>query len=209
MASLQTQTLNVVFDIGNVVLRWNPLSFYIKFFDGDRKKAVYFLDNICSFDWNIEQDRGRSWEEATQILLDQYPEWEAPIRAYYDRWNELLTGPIEENAILVDELSSQKQPLYAITNFSAHAYHDCEQKYPFLQKFQGVVISSDEQLVKPDRAIFDVFLARYNLSPENCLFIDDTLPNIQTAQELGMETVHYKLGETDLRKELKKYNLPV
>lgn len=203
------ETLNVVFDIGNVLLRWDPPNLYRQLFEGDEEKVAYFLTHICSHEWNLEQDRGRSWEDATELLVSQFPEWENPIRAYYDRWWDMLTGPIDVNGKILEELSDKKHPVYAITNFSAHALRECQAKYPFLNRFEGMIISSDEELVKPDRDIFDVFFARYNLKPENCVFIDDSLPNIETADQLGMKTIHFLLGKTDLRNELKKLGVPV
>jgi len=203
------EPLTVVFDLGNVVLRWDPPSLYRQIFDGDEQKVNHFLTHICSPEWNLEQDRGRSWEEATDILIRDYPEWEKEIRAYYDRWFDMLLGPIEENARIVDELADQRHPIYSITNFSAHALHNCQKKWNFLNRFLGIVISSDERLVKPDPEIFHTFFTRYGQQPENCVFIDDSAANIETAQKLGMKTVHFLLGETDLRQELKKLAVPV
>ncbi|MDR1828862.1 MAG: HAD family phosphatase [Methylobacteriaceae bacterium] len=200
---------NVVFDIGNVVLRWDPPNLYRRVFNGDEEKVDYFLTHICTPEWNTEQDRGRSWKDGTELLVREYPEWEAPIRAYYDHWWDMLTGPIPETAPLVDELADNGIPVYAVTNFTAHAFHDCQKKWAFLNRFLGVVISSDEKLVKPDPAIFQVFLTRYHLAAKDCLFIDDTRPNIDTAAKLGMATIHNVPGETDLRLALRTLGYPV
>lgn len=203
------ELLTVVFDLGNVVLRWDPPNLYRQIFNQDNEKVDYFLTHICSTEWNLEQDRGRSWEEATEVLIRQFPEWEKEIRAYYERWYDMLLGPIEENAHIVDELAARNHPIYSITNFSAHALHDCQKKWDFLNRFLGIVISSDEQLLKPDPAIFNVFFDRYDQKPEQCVFIDDSLVNIESAQELGMKTVHFLLGKTNLRTELQKLGIPL
>ena len=200
---------NVVFDVGNVLLRWDPGIVYRDLFSGDHERVDYFLREICSFHWNHEQDRGRDWNEATNLLLDKFPDWELPIRAYYQRWREMIPGAFEENARVLEALWKQGVPTYAITNFSSHSFRECQERFPFLKLFKGIVVSAEEKLVKPDPDIFELFFSRYDLAPESCVFIDDSAANIATAQRLGMATIHNLPDETDLKAALKVHGITV
>lgn len=180
----------VVFDIGNVLVRWDPRHLYRKVFE-DENQMEWFLREVCTNEWNIEQDRGRSWEEAVALLVERHPEWADQIRAYHERWHETITGVFDDNVALLERLAGSGEPVYAITNFSGDKFREAQERFPFLKRFTGVVVSGDERLVKPDRAIFDLFFSRYGLKPGECIFIDDSRANIETARALGMHTVHY------------------
>jgi len=180
----------VVFDIGNVLLRWDPRHLYRNVF-ADEEQMEWFLREVCTVEWNIEQDRGRPWDEAVAILVERHPEWAAEIRAFHERWHETVIGVFDDNVAVLERLARSGVPVYAITNFSGDKFREAREVYPFLKSFKGVVVSGDERLIKPDRAIFDLFLGRYGLDPAECIFIDDSRANVETARMLGMRTIHY------------------
>lgn len=192
---------NVVFDVGNVLIRWDPTVLYRDLIP-DEEKRHWFMRNVCTAAWNIEQDRGRSWEEAVAILVRDHPEWEREVKAYDERWHETVPGIIEESVAVLAELKAQGDKVYAITNFSREKWAECLIRFPFLASFDGAVVSAHEGLIKPDPAIFQTLLTRYELQPQNCIFVDDSAKNIATAEAVGMQAVHF-VEPIDLRARLR------
>ncbi len=190
----------VVFDVGNVLIRWDPLLVYREMIPDDEKRA-WFMQNVCTAAWNLEQDRGRSWEEAVALLVGSHPEWESQIRAYDERWHEAVPGIIEDSVAVLAELKDRGEKVYAITNFSREKWAECLIRFPFLQSFDGVVVSAHERVIKPDPAIYEILLQRYGLSASDCIFIDDSAKNIEAARGVGMKAVHF-VEPIDLRSEL-------
>lgn len=197
----------VVFDVGNVLLRWDPRNLYRKLFP-DESRMEWFLAEVCSPAWNLEQDRGRTFERAVTELLPRYPEWADAIRAFDARWQEMIPGAIEENVDVLRRLRANRVPVYAITNFSREKYAESRERFGFLAEFDGVVVSAHEGLVKPDPAIYRVFLDRYGLAAADCVFIDDSAANAEGARRVGMHAVHY-VEPMDLAAELRRLGLPV
>lgn len=197
----------VVFDVGNVLLRWDPLHLYRTLIP-DETRLRWFLENVCTAAWNVEQDRGRSWEEAVALLVEKHPEWRSEIEAYDRRWHETLPGVIEDSVAVLRDLKAGGEKVYAITNFSREKWAECLIRFPFLQSFDGVVVSAHERLIKPDPAIYRVLLARYGLKPEDCIFIDDSAHNIAAARGVGMQAVHF-VEPIDLRAELVSRGVPL
>ena len=197
----------VVFDIGNVLLRWDPRHLYRKVF-ADEAQMEWFLREVCTTEWNIEQDRGRSWDEAVALLVERHPDWAAEIRAYHERWPETVVGVFDDNVAVLQRLVDAGVPTYAITNFSGDKFREAQEIYPFLKSFRGVVVSGDERLIKPGRAIFDLFFARFGLDPTECVFIDDSRANIETARSLGMRTIHY-VEPLDVAAALREHGIAV
>ncbi len=195
-------TPTVVFDVGNVLIRWDPLLVYREMIPDDEKRA-WFMRNVCTAAWNIEQDRGRSWEEAVALLVASHPEWESQIRAYDERWHEAVPGTIEDSVAVLEELKARGEKVYAITNFSREKWAECLIRFPFLQSFDGVVVSAHERVIKPDPAIYQILFQRYRLVAGDCIFIDDSAKNIETARAVGMKGVHF-VEPIDLRLELRK-----
>jgi HAD superfamily hydrolase (TIGR01509 family) len=195
----------VVFDIGNVLLRWNPRNLYCKIF-ADPEQVEWFLEHVCDSAWNEAQDAGRSWAEAVSERVTRFPQWEAEIRAYDERWMETLDGEIDENVRLVESLSAARVPLYAITNFSKEKFELARTHHRFFGHFHGIVVSGEVGLIKPDPRIFHLFLDRYGLEAAKCIFIDDSATNIVVADAVGMKTVHYRPG-LDLAARLRGYGL--
>ena len=197
----------VVFDVGNVLLRWDPRNLYRKLFE-DEQRMEWFLANVCTSEWNVEQDRGRDWDEAVALLLERHPEHESPIRAFHERWHETVSGVFEENIALLQRLQEAGVPTYCITNFSSAKFREAQERYPFLTSFDGVIVSGDERLLKPDPAIYRLLLSRYGLAVEDCLFIDDSPANVDGARSVGMQAIHYRDG-MDLPAELRRHGIPV
>ncbi len=198
----------VVFDIGNVLIRWDPRNLYRTLFEGDMARVEWFLANICTDAWNLEQDRGRSFTEAIAERIARFPDWEAHIRAYDERWVETLGGAIAENVALLARLERMGVPLYAITNYSVEKFALTRTLYPFLGTFRGIVVSGTERLVKPDPRIYQVLIDRHALDPADCVFIDDSHANVRGAEGVGMAAIHYSPG-LDLAKALRELGLPL
>lgn len=179
---------------------WDPRYFYRDYFKNETDME-FFLANIATNAWNIEQDRGRSLEKATEKLVKEHPLFEKEIRAYYDNWTTMLKGDIPQNVAVLRQLEGQ-HPLYGLTNWSSETFPYALEHYDFFKVFDGkIVVSGDEKLIKPDPKIFEVLLNRYDIAAEESVFIDDNADNIKTAQDLGFATIHVN-PDTDLAKQL-------
>ena len=190
----------VIFDLGGVLIDWNPEYLYRKIFT-DPEEMRFFLSEICTPDWNEQQDEGRTLNEGTELLVESFPQYESEIRAYYGRWQEMLKGPIAPTVNLLRQLKEEKKvELYALTNWSAETYPIAYQRYAFLHWFKGVLVSGQEKIRKPFPAIFQLMCERYSLKPEESLFIDDNARNVAAAAELGFHTLHFK-GPEKLQKD--------
>ncbi len=184
------QPKTVVFDVGNVLLRWDPMTLYRKVF-GTKSEAEWFLANICTMDWNLEQDRGRTWAEAVALLKQDHPEWAVEIAAYDERWTEMLSGAIEGSVAILLALKDRGDKVYAITNFSAEKWAIAKTMFPFLSLFDGTIVSAHERLLKPGAEIYQCLLSRYSLRASDLLFVDDSLKNVAAAREVGMHAHHF------------------
>lgn len=202
------QPTTVVFDIGNVLLRWDPRHLYRRIF-ADETQMEWFLSHVCTPDWNLEQDRGRDWDEAVALLVKDHPTHESAIRAFHERWPETVSGTFEQNVDLLLRLRKAGVPNYSITNFSGPKFILAQERFPFLAGFDGVVVSGDEKLLKPDHAIYRLLLDRYDLEAEDCVFIDDSKANVEAARGVGMHTIHYAGEQVDLAGELRRHGFPV
>ena len=189
----------IIFDFGGVLLDWNPRYFYRQEF-GDDAAMEAFLAHIGWEEWNIQQDKGRPLAEATELLQHQFPDYHSKIQLFYEQWNKMLKGEISENVAVLQELK-QQYTLYGLTNWSAETFPVALERFSFLKLFDGIVVSGEEKLVKPDEKIFRVMLERYHLDAKSSLFIDDNRNNIDTAKGMGFSTIHVT-GQTDLRHEL-------
>ncbi|AWM88095.1 2-haloalkanoic acid dehalogenase [Microvirga sp. 17 mud 1-3] len=195
----------VVFDVGNVLLRWDPRNLYRTIFD-DESEMEWFLSTVCTGQWNLEQDRGRDWEEAVALLVKDFPHHEASIRAFHDRWEETVSGAIEENVALLGRLREAGVPNYCITNFSAPKFDLSKKRFPFLDGFDGTIVSGDERLLKPEPEIYRLLLDRYGLEAGKCVFIDDSKANVEGARAVGMHAIHF-VEPMDLAAELDRYGI--
>ncbi len=184
----------VIFDLGAVLIDWNPRHLYRKLFD-DEAAMETFLRDICSPAWNVEQDRGRSWREAVDLLTAAHPEYGDLIAAYRDRWDEMLKGPIAGSVAILERLDREGYELHALTNWSAETFPVALERYGFLERFRTILVSGEERLVKPDAAIFELMLERINHPAERCMFIDDSARNIEAAASLGFDAIQFESAE--------------
>lgn len=196
---------NIIFDFGGVLMDWDPRYFFKNYFHDD-EKMEWFLKNIATDEWNAEQDLGRSLREGTEILIKQHPDWEKEIRAYYDNWPIMLRSDIPKNVEILRRLKGKFQ-LFGLTNWSEETFPIALENYDFFELFEGkIVVSGKEKLIKPDKAIFEVLIHRYDLKTEESLFIDDNIKNVETAKSLGFQVVHIQ-PEKDLEDELRTLNV--
>lgn len=182
----------IIFDLGAVLIDWNPRYLYRKILK-DEEEITWFLENICTSEWNDQQDAGRSFEDATTELVAKHPEWEHAIRAWYDRWQETIPGPVHGTVEILQRIKESKQyRLYALTNWSAQTFPWALDNFHFLHWFEGIVVSGVEKSRKPFPEFYKILFDRYNVNPSEALFIDDNIKNIEGAKVVGLKTVHFK-----------------
>lgn len=194
--------MNIIFDLGQVLIAWDPRLLYRKIFDDDAK-VEWFLDNICNSAWNLEQDRGRTFGDAVKHLSAQHPTHAEHIAAYDTRWHETIPGAILGSVDILEALHRKGTALYAITNWNHEKFNETRLRFPFLNLFRDIVVSGDEKLVKPDPAIYELCLKRNKLQAAESLFIDDSLKNVKGAEAVGMKAHHFTTPE-NLKAELKR-----
>lgn len=204
--SSETEIETIIFDLGAVLIDWNPAYLYRKIFR-DEHEMQHFLTEICSPDWNAEQDAGRSWAEATELLVGKYPQYEKEILAYWQRWPEMLNGPIEGTVSLLEAIHRHgRHRLLALTNWSAETWPYAWEQYDFLQLFEGILVSGKEGMKKPDPAIYHLLCERYQVATDTALFIDDSAANIRSAREFGWRAIHFQSPE-QLQSELEQIGI--
>jgi len=196
----------IIFDLGGVLIDWDPKYVYKTIFE-DKREMDWFFQNVCTFEWNEEQDAGRTIAEATAVLVKKHPDHEANIRAYYDRWEEMLGGPIEETVEILRELKRNPElKLYALTNWSAETFPIALNKYEFLHWFDGRVVSGEERIRKPFPELYHRLVNKFSIDPTTAVYLDDNTRNLVPAKNLGMETIHFQSPE-QFRSELSKIGL--
>lgn len=199
--------LAVIFDLGGVLVDWNPRYLYAGLI-ADPGAREAFLGEICTAEWNLSVDGGRPAAEATAELVDRHPRHEALIRAYFERWIEMVQGPLHDTVPILEALAAKGVPLYALTNWSAETFPLVRDAagFGFLGHFRRIFVSGELKMVKPDAAIFKHMLAEIGRRPEECLFIDDNGANIAAAEALGFVTHHFSAAPS-LRAELERHGL--
>jgi 2-haloacid dehalogenase len=198
-------TKAVVFDLGGVLIDWDPRYLYRKLL-ADEAAVEEFLATVCTPEWNAEQDRGRPFAEGVAELVERYPVHAAAITAYHERWTEMLGGDISGTAELLAELRAAGVPLYALTNWSAETFGIARERFEFLSWFDGVLVSGEERMIKPDPAIFRLLLDRFGLDPQATFYVDDGPANVAAASELGFDAVRFT-GPGRLRRDLETRGL--
>ena len=196
----------VVFDLGGVLIDWNPRYLYRKIYNTE-EEVTWFLNNVCTSEWNEQQDAGRSFEEATRELLDKFPDHEAAILAWYGRWQETIGGPLPDTVALLKNIKDNGQhKLYALTNWSAETFPWALDNFSFLHWFEGIVVSGVEKTRKPFPDFYHILLNRYNIHPERTVFIDDNWSNVEGARAVGIHAIHFK-NAVQLADELKELSI--
>jgi 2-haloacid dehalogenase len=191
----------VVFDLGGVLIDWNPRYLYRSLFDGDDAAMERFLAEVCTQEWNVRQDAGRPWAEAIEELTARFPMERERIAAYRERWDEMLGGAMEPTVEILSDLRRAGVRLLALSNWSSDTFAVARPRYPFLGWFEGLVISGDVGVAKPDPAIFRILLDRFGLDPAATVYIDDAAANVAAAAELGMRAIRFE-DATSLRASL-------
>jgi 2-haloacid dehalogenase len=202
MAGINT----IIFDLGGVLIDWNPRYVYRTIFKTE-EEIDWFFENIATHDWNENQDAGYPLDAATEDLIKKHPEWEKEIRAYYGRWEEMLGGPIQETVEIFRQLKQNPNlKTYALTNWSAETFPIALQRFDFLHWFDGRLVSGEEKTRKPFPEFYQRLLHRYHINPAAALFIDDNLRNVKAAEALGITGIHFQNPE-QLRESLRTMNL--
>ena len=198
----------IIFDLGGVLVDWNPEYIYLKEFNGDRIKMRWFFDNICTSSWNEQQDGGKLMKEATKERVKLFPKYKRLIEMFYGRWEEMLKEEISGTVKILRGLKRNNYRLIALTNWSAETFPIAIKKYKFLKLFEGIVVSGEIKMLKPFKEIYDFTLEKYNLDPKECVFIDDRLDNIQGAVRCGINGIQFESPEK-LINELKKLKVEI
>jgi 2-haloacid dehalogenase len=199
----------IIFDLGGVLIDWNPAYVYLDVFDGDQKKMQWFFDEICTMDWNENQDAGYPLAQATADLVKQFPEHENLIRMYYGRWEEMLGDSISGTVEILKKLiDNPNYNVVALTNWSAETFPIALKKFDFLHWFEGIVVSGTEQTRKPFSDIYQTTLDRFKIDPKTAIFIDDNLRNIRGAEALGINGIPFT-NPKQLANSLESYDISV
>ena len=185
----------IIFDYGNVLIEWNPRYVYQDHFPNDPEGMENFLEEIDFMGWNAHQDRGRTFSEGVADLSAQFPQHAHLIQAYQDHWKDSIGRSYTDTIEIMKQLKQKGYPLYGLSNWSAETFPYAREKYDFFELLDDMVISGHVGYVKPEPEIYHVLLKKIKRPAQECLFIDDSLPNIQQAQKMGFETIHFQSPE--------------
>jgi 2-haloacid dehalogenase len=202
-----TEIRHIVFDIGNVILNWDPEIPYRRLIP-DEAERRRFLDEICTLEWNAEQDRGRTWREAEDLLIAEHPGLEPLIRGYFQNHHEMITGQIAGTVAIIEALAEAQQDITALTNYSAETFPRAQATYPILGRFRGITVSGQVRLMKPDLAIYRLHVETFGLDPAATLFFDDSAKNIEGARHAGWNAELFVTPE-QMRDDLARYGVAV
>jgi len=192
---------SIIFDLGAVLIDWNQRYLYRKIFKTE-EEMEWFLANVCTSEWNEEQDGGRTFAEAVEIQTRLFPQFKNEIEAFWLRWPEMMVGSIDGTVEIFKELKKlNRYKFYALTNWSAETFPYALQRFEFFKWFDGIVVSGEEKTRKPFPEFYNRTLNRYQINPAEALFIDDNIKNVEAANLLGINTIHFK-GSELLKTEL-------
>jgi len=194
-----------LFDIGNVLVRWDPRTLYSKIFS-DPAERDRFLAEVCTMPWHIQHDAGVSWDQTVPALIAQYPQYAEAIAAWRDRWSEMFSGAIPQTEAAIEALHARGVPIYALTNMSVETFPATMAMSPATRRFRDVIVSGHERVTKPERRIFEIVCERSGLAPQDFFFVDDSAPNIETARAMGF-FVHNFADPAALRPDLERHGL--
>ncbi len=189
-----------MFDLGGVLIDWDPRHLYRQLFE-DADEMERFLAEVTTAEWNREQDAGRPWADAIALLVAEHPDQRELIEAFHARWPEMLAGAIDETVGVLADVRAAGIPVFALSNWSAETFPPARQRFPFLDWFDGIVISGDVGIVKPDPVLYEHLLDRFGLLPEEVVFVDDQVANVETAARLGFTALRF-VSASRLRRDL-------
>ncbi|MEL6817406.1 MAG: HAD family phosphatase [Pseudomonadota bacterium] len=199
------QIKHVVFDIGQVLIHYDPDLPFQRIIP-DAGKRAFFFDSVCTKAWNVEQDRGRPWAEAEALLIEQHPEWETEIRAFRQSWREMVPHSYKGSVDTLLTLLEGGHDITFLTNFAADTFVEAQEMYPFLNAGRGATVSGQAKLIKPDPAIYALHTQTHELDPSATLFIDDSIPNVEAAREFGWQAIRFTAPES-LPSQLADYGI--
>jgi 2-haloacid dehalogenase len=202
-----TEIRHIVFDLGNVLINWDPEIPYRRLIP-DEAERRWFLDNVCNGAWNLEQDRGRTWREAEDLLIAEHPKLEPLIRAYFESHLEMLSSPVAGTAAILTALIDAGYDVTALTNYSDETFAKAEAAYPILQRFRGITVSGRSGMVKPDLALYRLHDERFGLDPAATLFFDDSAKNVAGARAAGWNAELFTSPEK-MREDLGRYGVSI
>jgi 2-haloacid dehalogenase len=202
-----TEIRHIVFDLGNVLLRWNPELPYLRLIP-DPIVRKRFLTDICNGDWLIQTDRGMGWPEAETALIARHPEEAGMIRAFRKHWHEMAPGLVEGSSEILGELLDRGYDVTALTNFAADTFLEAKPRFPILDRFRGVTVSAHTGFAKPDPDIYRHHAEAFGLSPPHVLFFDDTMKNVVAAREAGWNAEQF-IDAKGMRADLARYGVLV
>ena len=194
---------NIVFDLGNVLIPWQPRWLFNKVFANDSKKVEWFLQHVCTPTWNDQLDCGKPFKEAVEELTLLFPDYAPQINIYNDRWIEMIGTPIVETLAILEELKGRKYKILGLSNWSDEKYQLARDKFEFFKHFEGLIISGQEKVIKPDPKIYEILLSRYQIDAKETIFIDDIAKNIAGAEKFGITGIQF-ISAKQLREDLQK-----
>lgn len=207
---MQNQINTIIFDLGGVLIDWNPLYVFNDLIP-DAERRTYFFEKVCPMHWNEQQDAGTLISVATEERITLFPEWEQEIRAYYGRWVEML-GEANQGTvkILKNLVDSPDYRIYALTNWSAETFPIAKsmERFHFLHWFEGTLVSGEEMMIKPNPEIFELILNRYDIDRNHAIFIDDNIKNVHASNAIGLQAIHFQTSE-QLAEELRQLSINI
>lgn len=205
MSETKPAIQHIVFDIGKVLIHYDPDIPFSQLIPDEAERKSFF-DTVCTHEWNLEQDRGRSWGDAEALLIADHPEKEALIRAFRTHWHEMVSHAYQDSVDIMLDLIQQGRDVTMLTNFAADTFKQAQEMFPFLKVPRGVTVSGEIGMIKPDREIYDTHVKSFGLDPSACLFIDDSEKNVEGAIAAGWQSVHFT-GAAKLREDLAGFGI--
>jgi 2-haloacid dehalogenase len=182
---------NVIFDYGNVLVDWNPAYLFLPVFGGDEEKCRYFTNHVCNREWFTRMDRGESMDKCVAELQAQFPQYADAVAMFRDRWFDMCHGDIPGMVEIIQDLKSRGVGVYGLTNWPAATFTEARRRFRTLAGIDNYVVSSSVKLAKPEPAIYELLIRKYKLKPQECVFIDDRIDNVNAAKALGMSGIVY------------------
>ena len=182
---------NIIFDYGNVLVDWNPAYLFLPVFNGDEEKCRFFTDHICNREWFTRMDRGEDMDTCVAELQAQYPQYADAIALFRDRWFDMCHGDIPGMLEIIQDLKQKGYGVFGLTNWPAATFAEARRRFRTIGSIDNYVVSSSVHLAKPEPAIYQLLLSKYNLKAQECVFIDDRADNVNAAMALGMNGIVY------------------